>query len=139
MHAQYAPGNQQCRRTLQLRTSCAGVQRGKSPPTYFKLLYLLNHSSNLIHSYTILKIIACTIKWLCLCSHQDWFCSNSVDGKCMFCVLTLVLQSLMIKSTHKILSSELFSTVAVSSKWIRRLLIHNHAGNLRCSVTRSYT
>ena len=35
VHSKDAPGNQQCRRTLQLTTSCAGVQRGKSPPTYF--------------------------------------------------------------------------------------------------------
>ena len=29
---------------LQLRTSCAGVLHRRSLPTYFKLLYLLNHS-----------------------------------------------------------------------------------------------
>ena len=35
-----APAND----ALQLRTSCAGVLHRRSLPTYFKLLYLLNHS-----------------------------------------------------------------------------------------------
>ena len=67
----YTPGNQQCRNTLQLRAgfvdhylpilnSCvlilnhwpiSGVLHCRSLPTYFKLLYLLSHSSKLIHPY----------------------------------------------------------------------------------------
>ena len=43
--------NQQCRSTLQLRTRCAWVLHCRSLPTYFKLLYLLSHSSNLIRPY----------------------------------------------------------------------------------------
>ena len=52
----YKPGNQQCRTTLQLRTSCAGVLHCRSLPIYFKQPYLLNHSFNLIHLYINLKI-----------------------------------------------------------------------------------
>ena len=55
VHAKYTPGSQQCRSTLQIRTSCAGVLHCRSLPTYFKLLYLLNHSSSLIHPYINLK------------------------------------------------------------------------------------
>ena len=40
VHAKYTPGSQQCRSTLQIRTSCAGVLHCRSLPTFnFKMLY----------------------------------------------------------------------------------------------------
>ena len=59
-----APGNQQRRSMLQLRTSCAEVLHFRALPTHFKLLYLLNHSSSLIYLYTSLKTEQCSIKWV---------------------------------------------------------------------------
>ena len=51
------PGNQQCGSTLQLRSSCPLVLCCLSLPTHFKLLYLLNHSSSLIHPHIRFKDI----------------------------------------------------------------------------------
>ena len=65
VHAKYTSGNQQYRSTLQLRTSCAGVLHCRSLPTYFKLLHLLNHSSNLIHLYLNIKTTERSTKWIC--------------------------------------------------------------------------
>ena len=72
VHAKYTSGNQQCRSTLQLRTSCAGVLHCRSLPTYFKLLYLLNHSPSLSHPYISFKITECRIFWwLIVHSHAN--------------------------------------------------------------------
>ena len=64
VHAKYTPGNQQCRSTQQLRTSCTEELHCRSLPTYFKLLQLLNHSSSLIYPYVNLRITECNIKWV---------------------------------------------------------------------------
>ena len=50
----------------QLSTNCAGMLHCRSLPAYFKLLYLLIHSSSLIDPHIDLKPIAWSIKWVCL-------------------------------------------------------------------------
>ena len=85
MHAKYTPGSQQCRSTLQLRTSC-------SLPTYFKPLCLLNHSSNLIHPYINLKTLYVSVggKCVCVCVYTyTYMCEGVCVGVCVcVCIIT---------------------------------------------------
>ena len=96
MNAKYTPGNQQCRSTLQFRTSCVGVLHVRSLPTYFRLLYVLYHSSSLIHLYTSLKTVPCHIKWVWL--FEVWFWCNTVSGMHMFSIW-IIWQKVAVSTT----------------------------------------
>ena len=66
LHSKYTTRHQQCIQSIQLETSSAETYCSSEPalrecsicrslPTYFKLLYLLSHSSKLIQSYINLR------------------------------------------------------------------------------------
>ena len=71
VHEKYAPENQRCRSTLQLKTSSAGVLHCRLLPTCFRLLYFLNLSSSRIHLYINSKTAECSTQCVCLSEYQS--------------------------------------------------------------------
>ena len=77
VHTRYTPETSNAEAHCSSEPGSAGVLLCRSLHSYFKRLYLLNHSSNLIHPHINLKTIEYSIKWVCL-DIKLWFCCNTV-------------------------------------------------------------